>query len=94
MDAEAWLAIFAIVEQNHGVKEKLRPGGMSIEKQQDMKVLGVDLSPSVSFKARCVVRPYVMLNACLALSWPDPMIRPRSRVVQFRLSPDKWKCAH
>ena len=28
---------------------------MSIEKQQDMEVLGVDLSPSVSIKDRIVV---------------------------------------
>ena len=28
---------------------------MSIEKQQDMEVLGVDLSPSVSIKDRTVV---------------------------------------
>ena len=32
-----------------------RPGGMSIEKQQDMEVLGVDLSSSVSIKDRTVV---------------------------------------
>ena len=44
---------------------------MSIEKLQDMEVLGVDLSPFVSFKDRCAVRPHVMLNACLSLSWPD-----------------------
>ena len=36
-------------------KSKSRPGGMSIEKQQDMEVLGVDLSPSVSVKDRTVV---------------------------------------
>ena len=43
----------------HGIepwgKRKSRPGGMSIEKQQDMEVLGVDLSPSVSIKDRTVV---------------------------------------
>ena len=44
---------------------------MSIEKQQDMEVLGVDLSPSVSFKDQFVVRPLVMLNAWLSLSWLD-----------------------
>ena len=47
---------------------------MSIEKQQDMEVLGVDLSPSVSIKDRFVARPHVMLNTCLALCWPDLMI--------------------
>ena len=51
---------------------------MSIEKQQNMEVLGVDLSTSVSFKDRCVVRPHVMLNACISLSWPDNSFRPRS----------------
>ena len=36
-------------------KRKSRPGGMTIEKQQDMEVLGVDLSPSMSIKGRTVV---------------------------------------
>ena len=40
---------------------------MSIVKQQGKEVLGVDLSPSVSVKDRCVVHPHVMLNACLSL---------------------------
>ena len=44
---------------------------MLIEKQQDMEVLGVDLSPSMSVKDRFAVCPHVMLNACLSLSWPD-----------------------
>ena len=57
---------------------------MSIEKQQDMEVLGVDLSPSVSFKDRFAVRPHVMLNTCLSLSWLDNSFRPRSRVAQLR----------
>jgi hypothetical protein len=51
---------------------------MLIEKQQGMVVLGVDLSPSVSIKDRFVVRPHVMLNICLSLSWPDKLFRPRS----------------
>jgi hypothetical protein len=50
---------------------KRRPGGIVIEKQQSMEVLGAYLSPSVSVKDLFVVRPHVMLNACLALSWPD-----------------------
>ena len=33
--------------------------------------LGAYLSPSVSVKDRFTVRPHVMLNACLAFSWPD-----------------------
>ena len=36
-------------------KRKSRPDGKSIEKQQDMEVLGVDLSPSVSIKDHTVV---------------------------------------
>jgi hypothetical protein len=41
----------------------MRPGGMTIVKQQGMEVLGVDLSPSESFKDRFIMRPWVMLNA-------------------------------
>ena len=44
---------------------------MSIEKQQDMETLGVDLSPSMSVTDRFAIRPHVMLNACLSHSWPD-----------------------
>ena len=36
-------------------KSKSRPGGISIEKQQGMEVLGVDLSPSVSIKDHTIV---------------------------------------
>ena len=57
---------------------------MSIEKQQGKEVLGVDLSSSMSIKDRFVVRPHVILNACLSLSWPDNLFRPRSRVAQLR----------
>ena len=57
---------------------------MSIEKQQDMEVLGVDLSPSMSVKDRFIVRPHDMLNACLSLSWQDNSFRPRSQVAQLR----------
>jgi hypothetical protein len=39
------------------VNIKLRPGGMSIVKQQGMEVLAVDLSPSMSVKDRFVVLP-------------------------------------
>jgi hypothetical protein len=53
-----------------------RPDGTAIEKQQGMEVLGAYLSPSVSVKDRFVVRPHVMLNACLTLSWPDNSFRP------------------
>ena len=28
MDTKAWLAIFAIVEKNHGLKSKSRPNGV------------------------------------------------------------------
>ena len=48
---------------------------MSIEKQQGNEILGVELSPSMLVKDRFTVRPHVMLNACLALSWPDKSFR-------------------
>ena len=57
---------------------------MLIEKQQGKEVLGVDLSSSVLVKDRFTVRPHVMLNACLSLSWPDNSFRPRSQVAQLR----------
>jgi hypothetical protein len=47
----------------------MRLGGMMIVKQQDMEILGVDLSPSVSIKDRFLEHFLVMLNACLTLSW-------------------------
>ena len=62
---------------------------MTIVKQQGMEVLGVNRlgceSPSVSFKDRYAVRPLVMLNACLTLSWPDMSFRPRSLRVHLQL---------
>ena len=60
-----------------------------IEKQQGIEVLGAYLSPSISINDRFVVCPQVMLSACLALSWSDLMIRPRSQLAQFRPGPDK-----
>jgi hypothetical protein len=39
------------------VNNELRPGGMSIVKQQGIEVLGVKLSPSMSVKDRSVVLP-------------------------------------
>ena len=62
---------------------------MSIEKQQGMEVLGVDLSPSMSVKDQFAVRPHVMLNACLSLSWPNNSFRPRSQVAQLRSEAEK-----
>ena len=49
MDTKAWLAIFAIVEKNHGLKSKSRPGG----------VYGrfTHVTPSVPIKDRIVVGP-------------------------------------
>jgi hypothetical protein len=47
---------------------------MSIVKQQGMEVLGVDLSPYVSVKDRFDVRPLVILNACLSLSWSNTSV--------------------
>ena len=55
-----------------------------IGKQQGMEVLAPILSPSVSVKDRFTVRPHVMLNACLSLSWPDNSFQPRSQVAQLR----------
>ena len=37
----------------------METGRMSIEKQQDMEVLGVDLSPSMSIKDRTIVGTFV-----------------------------------
>jgi len=56
-----------------------------IVKQQGMEVLGVNPSPSMSFKERYVVHPLVMLNACLTLSCLDKSFRPRSLRVHLRL---------
>jgi hypothetical protein len=47
---------------------------MSIEKQQGIEVLGVDLSPSMSVNDRFAVHPHVMLKACLSLSWSNKSI--------------------
>jgi hypothetical protein len=68
---------------------KRRPGEIVIEKQQAMEVLDAYLSPSVLVKDLFPVRPHVILNACLALSWPDKSFRPRSRVAQLRAGPVK-----
>ena len=62
---------------------------MVIEKQQGMKVLGANLSPSVLIKDRFAVRPHVMLNTYLALSWPDNLFQLRSRVAKLRPGPGK-----
>ena len=51
--------------------------------------LGANLFPSMSVKDRFTVRPHVMLNACLTLSWLDKSFRSRSRVAQFRPGPGK-----
>ena len=74
-------------EKEPCVNNEQRPGEMMVVQQQGMEVLGVNLSPSVSFKDRCAVRPHVMLNAYLSLSWPDNSFQPRSRVAQLRPSP-------
>ena len=41
----------------------------------------------MSVKNQFTIRPHIMLNACLALSWPDKSFQPQSRVAQFRLAP-------
>ena len=66
---------------------------MSIEKQQDMEVLGVDLSSSVSIKDHTIVVLLTRLNACLSLSWPDNSFRPQSQVAQLKLGPALLECA-
>jgi hypothetical protein len=71
-------------ENNYVLINERRPGGIEIEKRQGMEVLGAYLSPSVSVKDRFAVRPHVMLNACLTLSWPDKSFRLRSLVAQLR----------
>jgi hypothetical protein len=54
---------------NHALINKMRLGGIAIEKRQGMEVLDAYLSLSVSIKGRFIVRPHVMLKACLTLSW-------------------------
>jgi hypothetical protein len=66
----------AIVENNHELRNERTPGGIMIEKKQGIEVLGVYLSPFVLVKDRFVVHSYVMLNACLSLSWSDKLFRP------------------
>jgi hypothetical protein len=48
----AQLAIFAIVEKNHVLMKRIRPGRMTIAKQQGMEVLGMNLSLFVLVKDR------------------------------------------
>jgi hypothetical protein len=55
----------------------MRPDRITIVKQQGMEVLGVDLSPSVSLKDQFLEPFFVMLNACLSLSWPDLSVSNR-----------------
>jgi hypothetical protein len=57
---------------------EMRLGEIVIEKQQGMEVLGAYLSLFVLVKHRFAVRPHIMLNACLALSWPDKSFRLQS----------------
>jgi hypothetical protein len=56
------------VENNHVLMNETRPGGIVVEKQQGMEVLGAYLSLSMSVKDRFAVRSHVMLNACLSLA--------------------------
>ena len=55
MDTGARLAIFCYRGTEPWGKRKSRSDGKLVEKQQDMEVLGVDLSPSVWIKDRTVV---------------------------------------
>ena len=76
-------------ENNHVLMNKKKTGQDCDREAQGMEVLGAYLSPSVSIKDRFAIRSHVMLNACLALSWPDKSFQPQSRVAQFRSGPDK-----
>ena len=51
--------------------------------------LGAYLSLSMSVKDRFIVRPHIMLNACLAVSWLDKSFQLQSRVAQLRPGPSK-----
>jgi hypothetical protein len=53
-DRKYWVTVGYIFYRGKepSVNNKLRPGGMLIVKQQGMKVLGVELSLSVSIKDR------------------------------------------
>ena len=57
-----WLYLLSWEKEPCGINE-WRPDGMTVVQQQGMEVLGVNLSPSMSFKDRFVVRPQFMLNA-------------------------------
>ncbi len=58
-DRKYWVTVGYICYRGKepSVNNELRPGGMSIVKQQGMEVLGVELSPSVSVKDRSAVLP-------------------------------------
>ena len=56
---------------NHVLMNKKETGGNCDREATRHGGLGAYLSPSVSVKDRFTVRPYIMLNACLALSQPD-----------------------
>jgi hypothetical protein len=53
-DRKYWVTVGYICYRGKepNVNNELRPGGMSIVKQQGMEVLGVELSSSVSIKDR------------------------------------------
>ena len=68
MDTEARLAIFAIVEQNHGVKEN-RGRAKSMRRM-------THVIPSEPIKDRTIVGAFDKIDACLSLSWPDNSFRP------------------
>ena len=50
-------------EKEPCVNNEKRLDGMMVVQQQGMEVLGVNLSPFVSFEDRYAVHPHVMLNA-------------------------------
>jgi hypothetical protein len=56
------LAIWVIMENNHVLMNERRPGGIVIEKKQDMEVLGTYLSPSMSIKDCSIVGTSVKID--------------------------------
>ena len=63
MDTRAWLAIFAIVKNNHGVLSKWRPGGILYANGVGLAMLIL----SVSIKDRTIVGTSIEIE-CMPLT--------------------------
>ena len=80
-----WLAISAIVEYNHEVMNKWRPGGIwCLESSKAWRSCLHFLSLLVSIKDHIIGGHMIILNTFLSLSRPNNSFRPRSRVAQLR----------